>query len=78
MDMDADLNKIIGIVETAGEIDGLAPDQDIYKAGLSSLKAMDVMLDLETEFNVSVPDDQFVQARTPSALLDLVRRLQAA
>ncbi len=76
--MDADLNKIIGIVETAGEIDGLAPDQDIYKAGLSSLKAMDVMLDLETEFNVSVPDDQFVQARTPSALLDLVRRLQAA
>lgn len=76
--MDADLGKIIDIVKNAGELDDLAADQDIYRAGISSLKGMDIMLDLESEFGVSVPDDQFVQARTPAALLDLVRGLQAS
>lgn len=76
--MDADLDKIISIVKNVGELDELAPDQDIYRAGISSLKGMDIMLDLESEFGVSVPDDQFVQARTPEALLTLVRGLQAA
>jgi len=75
--MDADLSKIIDIVKNVGELDDLAADQDIYHAGISSLKGMDIMLDLESEFGVSVPDDRFVQARTPEALLDLVRGLQA-
>ena len=73
-----DLDRVCDVVKRIGEIDAIEPDQDFYQAGVNSLKAMDVMLDLESEFGVAVPDDQFVKARTPSALLDLVRSLQTA
>lgn len=76
--MNPELDKIVDIVKRVGEIDALAPDQDFYRAGVDSMKAMDVMLDLETEFGVAVPDDKFVKARTPEALLALVRELQSA
>ena len=76
--MDADLNKIVDIVKNVGELDELGPEQDFYKAGINSVKTMDVMLDLENEFGVTIPDDQFVQIRTAAGLLELVRRLQHA
>jgi acyl carrier protein len=76
--MDQDIGRIIDILKRVGEIDTLAPDQDFYRAGIDSMKAMDAMLELETEFDVTVPDDQFVQARTPEALAALVARLQSA
>ena len=76
--MEPDIDRIVEIVKRVGELDSLAPDQDFYRAGIDSMKAMDVMLDLETEFGVAVPDDKFVRARTPDALLALVRELQTA
>lgn len=75
--MDADLQNIIAIVKRVGELDELAPGQDFYQAGIDSMKAMDVMLDLENEFGVTVPDDRFIKARTPEALLQLVQQLRA-
>lgn len=76
--MSAEIDRIVEIIKRVGEIDQLAPDQDFYRAGVDSMKAMDVMLDLETEFGVAVPDDKFVKARTPEALLALVHELQSA
>lgn len=75
--MSSDVEKIVEILQRVGEIESLAPDQDFYRAGIDSMKAMDVMLDLETEFGVTVPDDQFVKARTANALGDLVAGLRA-
>jgi acyl carrier protein len=76
--MSQDIDKIVEIIKRVGELDALQPDQDFYHAGIDSMKGMDVMLDLENEFGVTVPDDQFVLARTPIALADLVNRLRAA
>lgn len=76
--MDQDVEKIIEILKRVGEFDAIAPDQDFYRAGLDSMRGMDVMLDLETEFGVSVPDDQFVNARTANDLAALVGSLRSA
>lgn len=76
--MNPDLEKIVEIIKRIGEIDAIAPDQDFYKAGIDSMRGMDVMLDLENEFGVTIPDDKFVVARTPQALLALVEELRAA
>lgn len=76
--MESEIDRIVEIVKRVGELDALAPDQDFYRAGIDSMKAMDVMLDLETEFGVAVPDDKFVKARTPEALLALMHELQGA
>lgn len=74
----SDLDRVCAIVARVGELDAIAPDQDFYAAGIDSMRAMDIMLDLETEFEVTIPDDQFVKARTPTALHELVGRMRAA
>ncbi|MDF1502864.1 acyl carrier protein [Roseisolibacter sp. H3M3-2] len=71
------VDKIVGIITRAGELETLAPDQDFYHAGVDSMKAMDIMLDLETEFDVTVPDEQFIQARTAVQLGEMIERLRA-
>jgi acyl carrier protein len=72
--MSDDLEKVTAILKRVGEIDSIAPDQDFYQAGIDSMRGMDVMLDLESEFDVSIADDQFVNARTPNALVALIER----
>jgi acyl carrier protein len=76
--MDQDIEKIVGILKRVGELDEIAPDQDFYRAGLDSMRGMDVMLDLESEFDVTIPDDQFVNARTANDLAALVGRMRSA
>lgn len=70
--MDTQLPRVIAIVERAGKLDALGPDDDFYAAGVDSMGAIDVVMDLEREFGVAVPDEQFVAARTPRALAALV------
>lgn len=76
--MSNDVEKIVEIVKRVGELDALAPEQDFYRAGIDSMRGMDIMLDLENEFGITIPDDQFVTARTPNDLAALVGRLRAA
>lgn len=50
-------------------------DRDIYDAGFSSIASLELLLELETIYGVSIPDDQFVIARTPRQLRALVANL---
>ena len=72
--MSDDLEKILAILRRVGEIEQIAPDQDFYAAGLDSMRGMDVMMDMESEFDLPIPDDQFVSARTANDLVALVER----
>jgi acyl carrier protein len=40
-----------------GGTDNLAPDTDLYAAGLTSLASVDLMLAIEQNFGVSFPDE---------------------
>jgi acyl carrier protein len=69
------LQTIIKIVETTGKITDVAPGDDFYDAGFSSINALQLLLELEAAFEVTIPDDEFVTARTCSSLETLVSRL---
>jgi|KBSMisStaDraftv2_1062788.scaffolds.fasta_scaffold841751_2 acyl carrier protein len=73
----SDVQRIVEIIKGAGELETLDASQDFYKAGIDSMKAMDVMLQLETDFGVTIPDERFIQARTADALASLVDALRA-
>jgi acyl carrier protein len=75
--MDETATKISEIVCRIGELSGLDPAEDIYAAGLESVRALEVLLDLETEFEVTIPDDAFILCRTVNDLTGMVERLRA-
>ena len=48
-------------------------DKDLYRdLGVKSTAALDLLLSLEEEFNVSIPDQAFGDARTVSSLAALI------
>jgi len=70
--MSPSIDEICLVVREVGGLPGLTPDEDFYDAGFSSVRALDLLLELESRFGVSVPDDGFASARTAEALLTLV------
>ena len=58
--MSDQLSKIRGILKEHGRLskdaDSLAPEADLYQAGMTSHASVNVMLALEGEFDVEFPD----------------------
>lgn len=71
----SDLERIVGIVRAAGKLDALNPSEDFYDAGFSSINALQLLMDLEGAFDITIPDDEFVNARTCMSLHAMVERL---
>jgi acyl carrier protein len=67
-----EIARIIDRVCHVAGIKTVAVDQDIYDAGMSSLHALSLLLELEDTFAVAIPDTEFVKARTPRALLGVI------
>lgn len=70
------LPSILDILARIGGIPNLAPDQDFYDAGVSSVSALPLLLEVEDQFGVSIPDEKFIAARTASDLQKLVDELR--
>jgi len=75
--MSPSIDEICQVVREIGGLSQLAPDQDFYDAGFSSVRALDLLLELESRFGISVPDDGFADARTAQALHNLVGSLKS-
>lgn len=76
-----DIERVASIVCEVGKIPGVHSDEDIYEAGFSSINALQLLIELETAFEVSIPDDRFIQARSVRAIcaiIDGLRREEAA
>lgn len=73
--MKPSIDDIARLVREVGGIDDLRPDQDIYDAGFSSVRALDLLLELESRFGVSIPDEGFAAARSAQSLHTLVASL---
>jgi acyl carrier protein len=76
IDADEQLMCIVGIVSRIGDITGIQPDQDFYEAGFVSVNALPLLMELEDRFGVTIPDERYINARTPRALNELVASLQ--
>jgi acyl carrier protein len=72
---DNDLEQIVQLVQTTGKIEKISASEDFYDAGFSSINALQLLLELEAAFDIAIPDDEFVTARTCTALDALVSRL---
>lgn len=70
------LARVIAIVCETGPIASISADEDFYDAGFTSLKSLELLLQLETEWNISIPDDEFIVARSARSLDKLVTRLK--
>lgn len=68
---------VVARVAKVEDPDVIADDKDLYRdIGVKSTAALDLLLSLEEEFNVSIPDQAFGDARTVSSLADLIEGLQ--
>ena len=76
--MKPSIDDISEVIRAIGGLQDFGPDQDIYDAGFSSVRALDLLLELETRFGVSLPDDGFTAARSAAALHSLVLSLLPA
>jgi acyl carrier protein len=70
------LERVIQFISEVGGIGSLEPGTDLYQAGFSSVRVLELLLALEEEFHVTIPDKEFVAARTPGAIAGLIERLQ--
>jgi acyl carrier protein len=70
------MDRVIHLVCQAGRIDSVASDQDIYQAGFSSIRVLELLLALEEEFGIKIPDKDFITARTPKDIAALIERLR--
>ena len=61
--------------ETGG-LKELNPDADFYDQGFSSVSALQLLIEIEERFSVSIADDAFVKARSARDLAALVADLK--
>ena len=70
------MERVVEMIAEVGGITSLASDTDIYQAGFSSVRVLELLLALEDEFHVTIPDKDFMAARTPEAIAGLIERLR--
>ncbi|MGH9453439.1 MAG: acyl carrier protein [Terriglobia bacterium] len=73
---DGDLSVIVEIICRTGGIENLRPAQDFYDAGVSSVNALPILMEMEDRFQVSIPDERFMNARTADAIHEVLLDLK--
>jgi acyl carrier protein len=69
------LARIQDLIASIAKIPRPEADMDMYVAGLASVDALNLLVELEDAFGVTIPDDRFVEARTAASLATLVGEL---
>jgi acyl carrier protein len=74
---DKDLDAITQIICRVGNLQKCGPDDDFYDSGLTSVLALPLLLDLEGEFGVTIPDERFLAARSARSLQQMISDLKS-
>ena len=69
------LGTVQDLVARIARIPRPGADADIYTAGLASVDALELLVELEDAFGVTIPDDRFVNVRTAGDLAALIGEL---
>jgi acyl carrier protein len=69
------LDAVLNAIRDVTGVSQLLPDQDFYDAGVTSVQALPLLLELEDRFQVTIPDDQFVAARSARRLSEMIQDL---
>lgn len=69
----ANLDAVFNAIRDVTGVNLVQPDQDFYDAGVTSVQSLPLLLELEERFQVSIPDDQFVAARSARRLSEMIQ-----
>jgi acyl carrier protein len=70
------LARVVAIVCETGQIAEISADEDFYDAGFTSLRSLQLLLQLETEWDIAIPDEEFIHAWSARSLYELVARVK--
>jgi acyl carrier protein len=71
-----DLQTIKEIICKLLSLESIGEDEDMYQAGLTSIMVLPLLAEVEATFQLTIPDDDFLDARTPQALAQMIQRLR--
>ena len=71
-----DLETLKEILCRLLSLESIVEDEDIYQAGLTSIMVLPLLAEIEDTFQLTIPDDQFLDARTPQSLAQMIQRLR--
>ena len=71
-----ELDRITQIVSEIGGLPPLGPDDNIYRAGFASMKALELLVELEAQYEVAIQDDEFMKAQSPRDLAAMITALR--
>jgi acyl carrier protein len=54
----------------------IVDNENIYEAGLTSIMVLPLLAEIEDTFQLTIPDDDFLDARTPLSLAQMIQRLR--
>lgn len=58
------LQEILNVIRRIAQIDTIGPDTMLDEAGLTSINVVELLIELETRFKVTLPDEAFLAAKT--------------
>ncbi len=70
------MERVLELICQVGGIDSVTADSEIYQAGFSSVRVLELLLALEEEYHIDIPDKDFIAARTPREIARLIERLR--
>ena len=76
-DHPASLDAVVNTIRDVTGVNLVQPDQDFYDAGVTSVQALPLLLELEERFQVTIPDDKFVAARSARRLSEIIQDISA-
>ncbi len=76
-DHPASLDAVLNTIRDVTGVSHVLPDQDFYDAGVTSVQALPLLLELEERFQVTIPDDKFVAARSARRLSEIIQDISA-
>lgn len=71
----ATVDNLQQIVCRVGGLTAIGPDDVMMDAGFSSMNALELLVELEDTYNISIPDDSFIAVRSVRDLHQLVEGL---
>lgn len=70
------VREVVAHVAKIEDPSSIGGEKDLYRdLGVQSTAALDLLLSLEDEFDVEIPDEEFGEARTVTGLAALIEKL---
>lgn len=70
------INDIQQVICRVGNLETIEEDDVLGEAGFSSMNALALLMELEDLYDITIPDDRFIEARTPRDLYNLIAAIR--